>query len=244
MKKIFTAIILTALAAASVGCTKKSDSPENPIVTKPAVTTSAEPAAIFPTETSDSEPATEGPTLPSANGFLVHEEGGITFGKPVEEQEDDVLIAAAKELYGRACETEWKFTVGSPYELDHSKSVQNSLGWNFYLITDSRINSLDDVRADYHQVFSEQYMDAIDETFMEDGGRTYCFDGSRGADIFYEETNITGIVSKSESEIVFSVENRYSDDGFGGGAYSSAEEFTAVIDSDGIWRVMKFRLPY
>lgn len=244
MKKTITAIILTALAAMSVGCTKKSESSENPIVTTPAVTTSAEPAAIFPTETSAAEPVTEGPTLPSADGYLVHEGGGITFGKPVEEQEDDVLIAAARELYSRACETEWRFTVGSPYELDHSSTVQNSLGWDFYLITDSRINSLDDVRADYHQVFSEQYTDAIDETFMEDGGHAYCFDGSRGANIFYEETVITGITDKSENEIVFSVENRYSDDGFGGGAYSSSEEFTAVIDSDGIWRVMKFRLPY
>ncbi len=169
---------------------------------------------------------------------------GIVFDTPVAEQSDEELIAAALTLFESACKTEWDYTVGSPYEIDMNQTAQNQFGWDCYLITTEGINSLDDVRADYHKVFSENYEDTLNEVFTEANGHVYCLNGARGSDIFYEKSVITSINSRSESEIAFTVTNYYSGDDFGGGAYTSDEEFVISIDSDGAWRVAKFRMPY
>lgn len=169
---------------------------------------------------------------------------GIVFDTPVAEQSDEELIAAALALFKSACETEWDYTVGSPYELDMNQTVQNQFGWDCYLVTTEGINSLDDVRADYHKVFSENYADNLDEVFTEANGHVYCLNGARGADVFYEKFVITSINSRSESEIAFTVQNSYSGDDFGGEAYVSKDEFVISIDSDGAWRVAKFKMPY
>lgn len=169
---------------------------------------------------------------------------GIIFDNPVAEMSDEELIASAQALFESACNTEWNYTVGSPYEIDMNVTAQNQFGWDCYLITTEGINSLADVRADYHKVFSENYPDTLDEVFTEADGRVYCLNGARGADIFYEKSVITAINSRSESEISFTVQNSYSGDDFGNEPYTSDEEFIISVDSDGAWRVLKFRMPY
>lgn len=169
---------------------------------------------------------------------------GIVFDTPVAEQSDEELISAALALFETACKTEWDYTVGSPYEIDMNQTAQNQFGWDCYLITTEGVNSLADVRADYHKVFSENYEDTLNEVFTEANGHVYCLNGARGSDIFYEKSVITSVNSRSESEIAFTVTNYYTDDDFGGGAYTSDEEFVISVDSDGAWRVAKFRMPY
>lgn len=170
--------------------------------------------------------------------------GGIVFDVPVEEKSDDELISAGQELFNSACETEWNYTVGSPYELDMSRTAPNQFGWDCYLVTSEGINSLADVRADYHKVFSESYADNLDEVFTEADGRVYCLNGARGADIFYEKSVVSSVNARSESEISFTVINYFSGDDFGNEAYTREEDFIISIDSDGAWRVSKFRIPY
>lgn len=170
--------------------------------------------------------------------------GGIVFDTPVEEQSDDALISAGQELFNSACETEWNYTVGSPYELDMSQTAPNQFGWDCYLVTTDGINSLADVRADYHRVFSENYTDTLDEVFTEANGHVYCLNGLRGSNIFYIESVVTSINSRSESEIAFTVTNYFSGDDYNNEAYTMEEDFVISIDSDGAWRVSKFRLPY
>lgn len=169
---------------------------------------------------------------------------GIVFDTPIAEQNDEELISAALALFESACKTEWDYTVGSPYEIDMNQTAQNQFGWDCYLITTEGINSLADVRADYHKIFSENYVDSLDEVFTEANGRVYCLNGARGADIFYEKSVFVAINSRSESEISFTVQNSYSGDDFGGEAYVTQDEFVISIDSDGAWRVAKFRMPY
>ncbi len=169
---------------------------------------------------------------------------GIVFDTPVEEKSDEEIISAGFALFRTACETEWNFTVGSPYELDTSQTAQNQFGWDCYLVTTEGINSLADVRADFHKIFSEKYEDTLDEVFTESNGHVYCLNGARGSDIFYEKSEITAINSRSENEISFTVDNFYSDNDFNEGAYVQSDEFVITVDSDGAWRVSKFRMPY
>ncbi|MDE5570239.1 MAG: hypothetical protein K2I82_06245 [Ruminococcus sp.] len=180
----------------------------------------------------------------SENYSQIDASEGIVFDTPVAEKSEPELIAAALALFQSACKTEWDYTVGSPYEIDMNQTAQNQFGWDCYLITTEGINSLADVRADYHKVFSENYADSLDEVFTEVNGHVYCLNGTRGADIFYEKSVFVSIDSRSESEIAFTVQNSYSGDDFGGNAYNTQDEFVISIDSDGAWRVAKFRMPY
>ncbi len=252
MRKILP--FLTALACvlflASCGDKNKGESGASESVSGTFADDSSVSAAPTSTEYvyTDSESGTADITeeaslnMPtSASGGILHyPEGGEEF----EEQLEADVLKAAQELFDKACETEWKFTVGSPYSLDTSQYICNEYGWQFFLITEDGVNSLDDVRNDYHEVFSENYEDTLDEVFMEDNGRAYCLNGARGSDVFYEGSEVAEITDRTEGKICFSVKNRYSDDGFGGGAYTENSEFTVVRDDDGMWRVGSFKSPY
>lgn len=244
MKKIMAVLAVFVLAASS-GCGKKvtqsGSESSGEVTTSPAAETTAAETEASRTETTTA-PTEEQTT--EAEGYVVNSDGGVEFSAPISKQSIENLIAAGNELFTAACNTEWEFTVGSPYELDTTQTVQNSLGWDFYLITDERINSLADIQADYHKVFSESYKDSIGDTFMEKDGRAYCLNGARGDNIFYERSEFDAVKEKTENQITYLINNYYSDDGFGNGAYVSSEEFITVRDSDGVWRVQKFKLPY
>ena len=252
MKKIlsFLTVSACALTLAACGDKGKSESGESEIVS--GTSSADESVSVEPTSTeavvvtteSVTADATEkaSQTIPTSAlvGGLHYPDGGEEF----EEQLETDVIAAAQALFFKACDTEWQFTVGSPYSLDTSQYITNEYGWQFFLITEDGINSLDDVREDYHRVFSENYNDTLDEVFMEDNGRAYCLNGARGSDVFYEGSKIVEITDRADGEICFMVENSYSDNGFGGGAYTENAKFMVVKDSDGVWRVGKFKLPY
>ncbi|MBR6792253.1 MAG: hypothetical protein IKM49_03925 [Ruminococcus sp.] len=159
--------------------------------------------------------------------------------------DDNTVLSEAQKLFEMACDTEWKFHVGCPYKLDPTQYVTNNFGWEFYLVTDSGINSVADVEQDYYKVFSESYGNDLSELYMEKNGRVYALDGARGGDIYYTGSKITEIKSRTDTEIFFTVENYYSGDDFTGeGAYTEKTEFSAVIGKDGAWRAGEFTLPY
>lgn len=252
MRKMLLFLTASACALTLASCGDKGKSESSVSESVSGTSAADESISVEPTSTEEvvsatesvTAEATEKATSPIPTSALV---GGLHYpdgGEEFEKQLDAEVISAAQELFFKACDTEWQFTVGSPYSLDTSQYITNEYGWQFFLITDERINSLDDVREDYHRVFSENYEDTLYEVFMEDNGRAYCLNGARGSDVFYEGSNIVEITDRADGEICFRVENSYSDDGFGGGAYTENAEFTVVKDSDGVWRVGKFKLPY
>lgn len=260
MRKIVIISVMTAFLCGFTACgdkTNSSASESSAVITESSsaeTTASAdttttteqttESATVSKTTASATEKSTTTATSNTSNFQQTDISGGIVFSEDVEDLTDDELISVAQLLFESACKTEWDFTVGSPYELDTTQTAKNIYGWDCYLITADGINSLDDVRADYHKIFSESYSDRIDEVFTESGGRAYCLNGARGADIFYEKSVVTAVNSRSENEISFTVENYYNGDDFGNDAYISPEDFVITIDSDGAWRVLNFRLPY
>ncbi|MDE7365115.1 MAG: hypothetical protein K2N27_09595 [Ruminococcus sp.] len=259
MRKIVIISVMTAFLCGFTACGDKTNSsaPESSSVATEssssettesadtATTTEQTTESAIVSETTTSVTKQTTTTVSAENIFQQTDiSDGIVFSEDVENLTDDALISVAQLLFESACKTEWDFTVGSPYELDTTQTAQNMYGWNCYLITTDGINSLDDIRADYHKIFSESYSDRIDEVFTESGGRVYCLNGARGADIFYEKSVVTAVNSRSDNEISFTVENYYNGDDFGNDAYISTEDFVITIDSDGAWRVLKFRLPY
>lgn len=244
MKRFFAMALAVAFMMSAAACNNKKDK-ENSSESVPAVTTenaaqateavadenNAETTAVAETTAAATEAATEEFTMP---------EDIPTFEAALE----DEVLAAAQELFEKACETEWRFTVGSPYDIDTENYITGDYGWQYFLITNEEITSMDDVRADYHEVFSVDYEDTLDELFMESEGRVYCLNGARGSDIFYEGSEVTEIEGRDDGEIRFKVVDSYNGASFGGEAYTEEREFVIIKEDDGQWKVSVFKLPY
>ncbi len=245
MKKIYALMAAMAVMATVTACDKKNDNNNGGTESTPVATT-AENGDISATEAENgveteavTESVTEAPTEAETEELTMPEDVSA-----FEAALDEDVIAAAQQLFEKACETEWNFTVGSPYPLDTSEYFSNKYGWQFYLITAEGINSIADVKADFHNVFSKDYKDTLDELYMEQGGRVYCLNGARGSDIFYEGSEVVGITGRDEGEIRFKVVDSYNGASFGGEAYTEEREFVIVKESDGKWKVSEFKLPY
>ena len=242
-------IIAAAVMLSLTACDKKNDRESSSSEAAPAVTEEVGGTEEISTGAAEKTDEAVTTTAEEATEAVTTAVFGEDFQLPendpqFEQQLDDEVIAAAQALFEKACETEWSFTVGSPYQLDTSEYVTNEYDWQFYLITDEGINSLDDVMADYHAVFSEDYDDNLDELYVERDGRVYCLNGARGSDIFYEGSEVTEITGRDDGEIRFKVISSYNGASFGGEAYTQEDEFVIVREDDGKWRVVEFRLPY
>jgi hypothetical protein len=135
--------------------------------------------------------------------------------------------------------------VGCPFKIDEQFIETGDFNWRYYHISDSNIKTFADVEKAYHKVFSDRYETVdLSTLYVEQDGGVYALSGARGADIYYTGSKITEIRSKTDDEIVFTVENYYSDNDYGEGPNTQSEEFSAVIGSDNVWKAGKFTLPY
>ena len=170
--------------------------------------------------------------------------GGVKINSDINQDDDDELISVATDLYQLACETDWNFHVGCPYDIDTNSTIESDFGWEYSLITDPSISSFSDVERDYYKVFSESYGNDLDELYIEKNGNVYALAGDRGADIYYKGFKVTGISGKSNSEILFTVENYYSDDADDNYTVPVDECTFSIVKKGESWRVGKFQLPY
>ena len=258
MKKIIALMAAAALTAGAVSCGKKAGSASQqgkPKTTEAATTTSADS-----TETTTASTTTAATTTTSAvtttkaaaqqpdplggGAFEYNDDGAVVFSEDSSKADDKTLIAAAQALFESACRTEMKFTVGCPFETDYNDYIENDLSWRFYRITDSKIHSFSDVMNEYHKVFSDSHANELASLYMDKNGSAYALCGNRGGNIYYSSSKVTEIKSKSDNEIVFTVENYYDGDDYGQAPYTETDEFSVVIGSDNVWKAGKFNLPY
>lgn len=266
MKLKITALFLSAVVfttvTALVGCNNKNDNSSNLLDQSQESATQFDPLAPAETESqtesSESISATEAETVTTeppitqkeqltteSNEAPVIDENGAVILEIDDTVDDVALIASAQILYESAGGTQWDFSVGCPYEIDYNSYIENEFDWKFYLIVSDEIKSIADVENDYYKVFSSNYGNPLDELYKEKDGRVYALAGQRGSDIYYTGSKVTGITRRTENEIFFSVENYYS-----GSDYSNfepvtkTEEFSAVIDKDGNWRVGVYKMPF
>lgn len=261
MKKGLIAIIALTAALCITSCSKKSDysssSPSDEMTEETSQVVTNQPDPLAPkteittekasttTLSSETETNTQA-SSPDKESFMVDDNGAIIFEDESAQQDERVMIMAAQALFESACTTHWNYTVGCPYTLDYEDYIENNFGWKFYRITNEGISSFDDVTADYCKIFSSRYIsNEISSLYIEQNGAVYALNASRGKDLYYSESKITGIESRSDDEIFFTVEHFYDGTDFDGSApYSTTETFSAVINEDGSWRAGKFRLPY
>lgn len=256
MKKYISIIISAAMLCGLCACGDKSSDSDSFSAPEAATEASTEAATEENEETETEAPTEEnGPEESEApvsddtgeadnDAFHLDSDGAVVFDSPAAQQSDATLIAAAQQLFESACNTSWKFSVGCPYEIDTEQYVENSYGWQFWLITEAGISSIDDVKADYHRVFSSAYPDHIDETFIEQDGRVYCLSGARGSNIFYQGSEIISVDGRDGSEIFFTVRNYYDGSDWDNESYYEDKQFSAVEESDGALRAGVFILPY
>ena len=182
-------------------------------------------------------------TEPADESFEIDENGAVIM-EVQDETDDSELISAGQILYEKACETDFRYHVGCPYNLDYNTYIENEYGWPYYLVTDEGYTSIADVEKDYYKIFAEENGNDLSEIYMEQDGRVYALDGARGANIFYESSEVTGIIERTDNKIVFSVDNHYTgDDRNPENSLTETEQFSVIIH-DGEWRVGEFYLPY
>ncbi len=198
---------------------------------------------VLQTETTTAVQTAETFPEPENQPFETDENGAVIM--EVEEDTDDSeIISAGQKLYENACETEFRYHVGCPYNLDYNTYIENQYGWPYYLVTDEGYTSIADVERDYYKIFAEERGNDLSEIYMEQDGKLYALDGARGANVFYESSEVTGIIEKTDNKIVFSVDNHYTgDDRNPETPLTETEKFSVVI-KDGEWRVAEFYLPY
>ncbi|WP_028514032.1 hypothetical protein [Ruminococcus flavefaciens] len=257
MKKIIALMAAAALTAGAVSCGKKAGTASQQ--PKPKTTEAVTTTSAYSTETTTSAATTAATTTTSAvtttktaqqpdplggGAFEYNDDGAVAFSEDSSKADDKTLIAAAQALFESACRTEMKFTVGCPFETDNNDYIENDLSWRFYRITDSKIHSFSDVMNEYHKVFSDSHANELASLYMDKNGSAYALCGNRGGNIYYSSSKVTEIKSKSDNEIVFTVENYYDGDDYGQAPYTETDEFSVVIGSDNVWKAGKFNLPY
>lgn len=175
--------------------------------------------------------------------FETDDNGAVILDVETDTSEED-LIKAGQEIYINACEINFRYHVGCPYNVDYSDSVENKYGWKYYLVTDEGYTTISDVEKDYYKIFAEEYGNDLSELYIEQDGKLYAFDGARDKNVFYEKSEVTGIVEKTEDKIIFNVENHYTGNDMSPDTpVTETEQFTVVIHN-GEWRVGDFYLPY
>ena len=177
--------------------------------------------------------------------FSYDENGMIEFEQDLSESDDRLLIASAQSLFEIACDFQWKFTVGCPYEIDTDSTVQNGFGWTYYKITDSNIHSLADIENTYYGVFSDRYPNEdLKMLYLESDGAVYALNGQREMNAYYSISRIKGIQSCTDDEIVFTVENYFEGTDMNPDEPYSETETFSLVTADNKIRIGQFRLPY
>lgn len=251
MKKMIPLLAASMLAVSAVSCggkktgkasdtapanTSEASQSETDLTTTTATTTSVT-ASTTVTTTSKPQPTGE-------DAFEYNTDGAVVFEADTETADDSTLMAAAQAIFDSACRTQMDFTVGCPFEVDLNDYISNDFDWHFYRITDSSISSYSDVENAYHKVFSDRYDNQLSSLYIEKNGAVYALCGNRGSNIYYSWSKVTGIKSRSDDEIVFTVDNHYTGSDYGEGAHTETDDFSVVIGKDNVWKAGQFLLPY
>lgn len=182
---------------------------------------------------------------PLDNNFSYDENGMPESDQNFAESDDRRLIAVGQACFETACDFQWKLTVGCPYEIDMDSTVQNGFGWTYYKITDNDIHSLADIENFYYGVFSDRYPNEdLKMLYLEFEGNVYALNGQREMNPYYSISRIKNVQSRTDDEIVFTVENYFEGTDMNPDEPYSETETFSIVTYDNKIRIGQFRLPY
>ncbi len=139
-----------------------------------------------------------------------------------------------EELFDKACQTQWEYLIDCPYELDYEDTYE-------YAVRVIGADSLSDVLMDYNKVFTGDRPE-LKEKYISTQYALYCYDGGRGANIYYQDTDLE-LVSCENNTAVFDAVSHYADPETFEPMEDEVHTFVIVrVDDD--WRVSEFMLPY
>lgn len=175
-------------------------------------------------EAEENQPETEVPEQQERTEEEIYEDS--------ESAEDIESIAA--EQFEKSCEMQWSYLIGCPYELDYTDTYE-------YAVRVVGLNSISDVLADYNEVFDGNCPE-LAEKYIETQYGLYCYDGGRGSNIYYQDTDLE-LISYEGNTAVFNAISHYTDPETGEPQEDKINTFT-IINCDGVWKTSEFTLPY
>ncbi|MBQ8514190.1 MAG: hypothetical protein IJ496_02215 [Ruminococcus sp.] len=146
---------------------------------------------------------------------------------------EEEWLVLGQEMYQQAMELSFRFLcTGSefPFDMDNLEIIDRT----YFRTT---CISYEEATAPYYELFSRMHHENdFDGLLMEQDGVLYAARAARGMDISYISSEVTELVSVSESEVVFNVHTEYEESEITG-------TFT-LVPEDGFWKVGVFTLPY
>ncbi|MDE6780140.1 MAG: hypothetical protein K2J40_01590 [Ruminococcus sp.] len=208
-------------------------------------TATTEISTVFNTVSTTIQQDSDRQPDPLDNSFSYDENGMPEADQTLAESDDRRLIAIGQSLFEIACDFQWKFTVGCPYEIDTNSTVQNGFGWTYYKIINSNIHSLADIENIYYGVFSDRYPNEdLKMLYLDFEGDVYALNGQREMNPYYSFSRIKDVQSRTDDKIFFTVENYFEGTDMNPDeSYSETETFS-IVTYDNKIRIGQFRLPY
>ncbi len=145
------------------------------------------------------------------------------------------ITETAVKLHEKSCEIQWMYLVDCPYQLDYDDMSENGA------VRVNDVDSLSEIISKYCEVFVSEAPE-LSEKYFEKDGKLYCYDGGRGANIYYKGTELI-FVSEDENKASFTAVSHYADPETGEPMDNRAYDFE-MVKIDGVWKTSVFTLPY
>lgn len=142
-------------------------------------------------------------------------------------------LTLGQELYMEGCELAFRYLcTGSEFPFDRANL--EIIDRTYFLTV---YTSFEEATEPYYELFSKKIHESdFEGLLLEQDGRLYAARAARGMDVTYLSSQVTELVSVTNTEVRYRVTAEY-------------EESTAVYDftlvpEDGLWKIGEFTLPY
>lgn len=161
----------------------------------------------------------------------------------INEFTDEQILDSARNLYVQCLAVSEKYLSGSVYDVDSTLS-QDYEGNTLYTVSDSRVNSFDDIYSEWLMVFNKNYFDERSEVFsdylLKDNKIWVNTDPYEG-DPSYIDTVLVKVLSRKDNEAQIQAVSTYQNED---GSLSKSEDVFSIVYSSNIFRAGQFKMPY
>ncbi|MBO5226581.1 MAG: hypothetical protein J6B17_00680 [Ruminococcus sp.] len=145
----------------------------------------------------------------------------------------DQWLSLGQELYMEGCELAFRYLcTGSEFPIDRENL--DIIDRTYFLTT---YTSFEEATMPYYELFSKSnHGEDFNGLLLEQDGRLYAARAARGMDVTYLSSEVTELVSVTNTEVRYKVLVEYEEG-------TQEHEFT-LVPEDGFWKIGEFTLPY